>query len=177
MPNLVTAQEFSDSAYGSLEDQIDTPIPQLLDAAEAHLEMKMRRKIKAATYVETLYADTNTIFLKQRPIISITSVERSIFPQGPIWYSLPLDRLFMNSEAGYFDPAYAVAGAYVRVTYTAGFTVIPPDIKQAVIIQTALIASPDYELLGVGDGEEPGIGHLQEMVDRLIEPYKLTGII
>ena len=177
MPTLVTAQEFSDSAYGSIEDQVDTPISELLDAAEAHIQARLRRKILSTSYTEVVYADTNTIFLSQRPINSITSITKSLYPQGPTWSTVPTDRLFIRKEAGYFDPWYPVEGYFVTVVYTAGFTIVPDDIKQAVILQAALIGSPDYELLGVGDSREPGTGHLQEMVDRLIKPYELRGII
>lgn len=176
MPSLVTAQEFSDSAYGSLEDQVDTPIPQLLDAAEAHIQGRLRRKILIDTYTESMYATSNTIFVTNRPLIAVTSLTRSIYPMGGSPTTVPLDRLYLRSEAGYFDPSYPVSGYFVTVTYTAGYATAPADIKQAIIIQAAIIASPDYELLGVGDGKEPGIGHLQKLVDRLIEPYQLRGI-
>ena len=176
-PELVTVQEFSESQYSQMiESNADLLPEDVLVKAEAAIQNRIGRRIKAASYTERFRARGQIIWLRQRPIVAVTAFKR----RGTIlsdWTVIDPSRIEVESEAGYITPIDAIRNYQVEVTYTAGFTVIPEDIKEAVIMQAVLFSYQDLEVYGSGDGRSPGIRYFNEDIDRYLAPYRVSATV
>lgn len=170
---LITAQEFRSSRYADVADQVDN-IEDIIEEAEAHIEHLIDRRIKSEQYTELHRPSADRIFVRQRPIISLDTVQRRA-DHDDAWEAL-------DTADFEVEPAGAagvildlegddIAGYEVQVVYTAGYATTPTDVRAAVILQTALFAFTDLEVFGASDAKEPAIAHLQRQVDRLLKPY------
>lgn len=173
LPELVTARELTSSIYGQLFEDLDTSLNDIIVQAEDAIQRKLGRRLKNQSYTEFYrYLRTQTIFVRNRPITSVTSVERRLFPTSA-WETLDLSDMILAADAGYMIPYYQVKGYDVEVTYTAGYVEIPGSLKQAIMLQATMFSSPDLEIYGVGDSREPGIDHINRQIDELLEPFKI----
>lgn len=174
-PRLITEQEFRTSRYAQVADQIEGRITDVIVQAEAHIERRLDRRLTVTSYTEFLRPAGESIFVRHRPIQSVTSVRRRFYYTDP-WYVMDLTRFETFSKQGYIRSLEnnISHGYEIEVTYTAGYTTIPDDIKAAVILQTVILAYQDLEVYGSGDAKNPGILYLQDQVTALLKPYMMT---
>lgn len=170
---LISEQDFRTSRFGQLADQIEGNLSDVIAQAETHIERKLDRKLSVATYTEYFWPNGDTIFPRNRPITSVTSIRRRAYYTNA-WTTLPLATFHVNSESGWVRDLRGgyMVGWQVEITYSAGYSTMPDDIKAAVILQTALFAYQDLEIYGVGDSKAPGIRYMQDDLNMLIAPYQ-----
>lgn len=74
----------------------------------------------------------------------------------------------------YANPFRRHSWGQVRVSYTAGYTVIPDDIKLAAILLTAFWASAGYAAIDAAEGQPRAVvpGWAWERIERVIDRYK-----
>jgi len=170
-PELVTVRDFSTSPYAQLADNLDTPLNDILVRAEGAVQKSLGQRIKDASYVERFKAQGSTIFLRKRPITSVTSIRRR-YLRSMDWSNLLVDDYYFEAEPGYIECYVDLTGSELEVTYTAGYSTLPEDLRQAILMQAVMFAYQDLEVYGSGDSNAPGIGYIQEMVNKLIAPYR-----
>lgn len=169
---LITEQEFRTSRYAQVADQIEGRITDVIAQAEDHIERVLDRRIKVQSYTELFTPHGQTLFLRERPVVSLTTVKRRS-GYTAAWETLSLSTVRLHERAGYVTALKDGLFRHqeVEVTYSAGFATIPEDIKGAVILQTVILAFQDLEVYGAGDSKNPGILYLQGQVNGLLRPY------
>jgi hypothetical protein len=171
---LITLADFSTSRYQQVADSIDGDITDIIAQAEEYVEGLVDRRFSETTYTEYHFPRSEEIFLRNRPIITLTSVERRASYTDD-WTSLDVDTfdIELDGKIGTIVTRYSdVAGYELKVVYTAGYAAIPADVKAAVILQTVIFAYQDLEVYGAGDAKKPGITYLQDQVDRYLCRYR-----
>jgi hypothetical protein len=177
VPELVTVRDFTSSRYAQLADNAEgVNLSDVLARAEATIQSRLGRQIKNQAYTEVFRPSTNILFVKNRPITTVTSVRRRLVPWFS-WANLDLTKMTIEAEPGYIEPYEAVRGYEVEVVYSAGYTVVPEDIKEAIIMQAVLFSYQDLEIYGAGDAKVPGILYVQKDIENLILPYRATATV
>ena len=122
---------------------IDTPIydeklTMIVNAMTDYIESRTGRRFKSTAYTEYVNGDgSDALQMKQYPITAITSVEEnSNSDNSSNWATLATTEYF--NIGNYLDAGIIkkTAGAFrgtanYRVTYTAGYTTLPSDLKYA----------------------------------------------
>lgn len=174
---LITEQEFRTSRYAQVADQIEGRIADVIVQAETHIERTLDRTLSLATYTEVQRPQGSTLFLRNRPVQSVTTIKRRS-SHTATWDTLNAAHFELHGAAGYVVAlSNNVRNYEVEVTYTAGYATIPDDIKAAVILQTVILAYQDLEVYGSGDAKKPGILYLQEQVEAMLKPYMTLRMI
>ena len=134
-PRLVTVDEFTQSPYAQLiESNPDLEPEDVLAKAEAAIESRLGRTVSAASYTERFRADGQTIWVRHRPIITITALKRR-WRLSDGWTLLDTNLIEVESGPGYVTSTVEpIKGYQVEIEYSAGYAVIPEDIKEAVIM-------------------------------------------
>lgn len=167
-PRLVNVRDFNTSRFSQLADTSTANISDILARAERAIESKLKRPILPTTYTESHRPHGTKLYLRYRPIMSVTAVSRS---SGPFITAITDYRIEINT--GILHLPLPMNGYIITVEYTAGFTEVPEDIKEAILMQAALMAFTDLEIYGSGDAKEPGILYMRDDIDDLLKPYKL----
>lgn len=173
-PRLITNRQFRTSKYGQLADQLDGDLDEIIVMAEARVESYLNRTIPATAYTEVHRPSGSRLFLRQYPIVSLTSVSRRTLPASA-WVPLTLSNFEIEPNGAngvVLSLEDEIAGYDVQVAYTAGYATVPFDIQEAVILETALMCYLDLEMFGVGDSKPPGIMYVQKDIDRMLRPYQ-----
>ena len=147
------------------------------------------------TIGQSTYPKLMTVFLKQKPVQSIISINLQVLK-----YFIPVDLeyLMLDSDAGYYNIVPALGGGYtgypvpqmvegmlarVWTRYTAGFDILPEEIKIAtVMIATKMIALPSQnpssaQNMKLGRNysvqwSTPDTDPIMDMVKDLLGPYR-----
>ena len=175
-PELVTQQEFTSSRYGQLVEDLETPINDILARAEAVVQKNLGYNIGVKSYTETFRAQGPVVFLRHRPIVTITSVSRRPNVRYS-WELVPSQNVFVEPDPGYVEVLDYITNFDVQVIYTAGYAVVPEDIKEAVIIQAVLLSTQDLEVYGAGDAKKPGYLYFYDDIDRLLSKYRQSASV
>lgn len=161
---ILSVKEFNTSRFAQMADSSDASIVAVLARAEAAIKRQLQRPIDPEQFEEIFYPTNTTIYLRNRPVISIDEVEfAGIQPFNPM-YSI-------NFRTGMMK-LMRVPYSSVKIKYTAGFEEIPDDLKEAVAMQAVLFLYTDLEIYGVGDSKEPGIMYFKRDIEDLLRPYK-----
>lgn len=180
-PTLVTVRDFTNSRYAQLAESSDNlDIAGVLASAEAIIQTRLGRQILVTTYTEVIrQAGSNTLFVKRRPITSVTSVRRKFPTPYSSWTLVPAERVSFEPGPGYIEIYFDdIRGFDVEVTYEAGYTEVPSEIREAILIQAVLLATQDFEVYGTGDSKPPGyIGYMNKDIDNLLAPYQATATV
>lgn len=170
--HLITELDFRSSRYAQVADQVEGDLSDIIAQAEAYIQRKVDRFIWKQTFIDYLKPLGTTLFLRSRPIISLTTIETRIGTGTWTTRALPDFAIDGDGSSGmvYYSQG-SLAGLEVRVTYDAGYEPVPPDVKAAVILQTVIFAYQDLEVYGAGDSKKPGILYLQDQVNDIIKPY------
>lgn len=177
-PRLITEQDFRTSRYAQVADQIEGRIADVIAQAEDFVEHLLDRRLTVQTYTEFSRPPGESIFVRHRPIQSVTRIRRRFYYTDP-WYEMDVTRFEIASAQGYIRSLEnnISKGYEIEVTYTAGYPTIPADIKAAVILQTVILAYQDLEVYGSGDSKVPGILYLQGQVNGLLRPYQRLKVL
>jgi len=176
-PELVTVRDFTTSRYNQLVENLDTSLNDILARAEAAVQASLRRKLKEQTYTETWKVrGSNVLFVQGRPITALTSIKRRLYPSYT-YETLDLSNVWYDGEAGYIETPFDLIGWFVEVTYTAGFAVLPEDIREAILMQAVLMSYVDLEVYGSGDSRPPGTLYFHDEIARLLDVYRLTSSV
>lgn len=177
-PVLLTTRDFTTSRYAQVAENTAGNLSDILARAEQAIQSRLGRNLLDQPYVEVFRATSQTLFVKNRPITTLTSIRRrpSIWSA---WADVPLSRIMTFPSEGYFEVYESVQGFDVEVSYSAGWTVatLPENVKEAIIMQAVLLSYQDLEVYGVGDAKEPGINYFHRDIDRLLEFHKATGTV
>lgn len=172
--HLITESEFRASRYGQVADQVEGSLSDLIAQAETHIEHTVDREFSQQTRTEIIRPNGALLFVRHRPIISITTVKRRE-DATQAWYTLTNSNFYLEGggKEGIIRSLLGEVENYeAEVVYVSGYASIPWDIKAAVILQTVILAYQDLEVYGSGDAHTPGILYLQEQVDRYMRPYR-----
>ena len=172
-PQLVSVRDFTTSRYGQSADNLDAPLGDVLARAEAAVQSYLGRSLVATTYTEIARSTSSTLFVKNRPIIAVTSLR-----QRPSVLStwVTLDPFYITFEAGpgYINHPYLISSSFVEVVYQAGYASLPEDLREAIIMQAVLLSFQDLEVYGSGDAKAPGIMYMWDDLHKLLAPYKVN---
>lgn len=174
VPTIVTIRDFTSSRYEQLGEDLN--LNDILSKAEAVVRAKLRQHITVKDYVEMWRPKTNVYFTKVRPITEVTQVRRRI-NQRSSWVILDPLYYTVEHDAGYITFEQSVRGYEIEVEYSAGYEVVPEDIKEAIILQAVLLSYQDIEVYGAGDAKQPGILYMQDDIDSKLKPYKQTATV
>jgi hypothetical protein len=174
-PRLVSIRDFNTSIYSQLGETSTANMSDVLVRAEQTIERKLKRPIYPTSYTESYYPKSNKLYLKNRPIIAVQSLSRS-YLEGTTPSVIAPTSYRIEAEEGILYSTVALNGYFVQVTYTAGFTETPEDIKQAILMQAAMFAFQDLEFYGAGDAKNPGIRYVIEDIESLLAPYKQLNV-
>lgn len=166
-PRLVEVRDFNTSRFSQLADTSSANIADILARAEKAIESKLHRPLVATMYTESHRPHGNKLYLRYRPIILVDSVTRS---SG--FLSSVVDNYTVDPNTGILYTPIPQDGYILTVVYKAGFEEVPEDIKEAILMQAALMAFTDLEIYGSGDSKEPGILYMRDDIDALLKPYK-----
>ena len=176
-PQLVTLDELTQSQYAQLiESNADLDPESVLVKAEAAIQARIGRSIALTSYTERFRASGQTVWVRNRPINTITALKRR-YRVTDAWTILDPEQVEIESGPGYFTAYTPIKGYQIEVTYSAGYTVVPEDIKEAVIMQTVLFSYQDLEVYGSGDARAPGILYFNQDIDRLLAPYRASASV
>ena len=123
----------------------DAEIESLVDAVSFTVEDYTGRKLNSRAYTSELFSGTGTQWLRLReyPVTAVASVDTlsGVGSSGATWQSeditnlINLDAVEADRSRGklfWRDHAFPLGTANVRITYTAGFTALPPQLKRGV---------------------------------------------
>lgn len=168
---LLTEREFRTSRYAQVADNLDGPLSEVIAQAEAQVQSFCDRTFKKQTFTEYVFPKAKTLFLRNYPIVSVTSIDIRYTADGA-WTTQDLSKYRVMGGAGMIQSLVAdLSDAEVKVVYEAGYDLIPADIKAAVMLQTVLLSYQDFEVFGAGDSKKPGILYMQDQINALLEPY------
>ncbi len=110
-------------------------IERKINQATEMIEGYTQRRFKTGTYTEE-YDGSGTLelVLRQRPVTAVTSVSaRSTSLNDADWDAIPTDQYFLDASAGILTGVSTFYGVNNRwqVVYTAGYDVIPADLREA----------------------------------------------
>ena len=120
----------------------DTMIGQLMDAAESFIAQYTRRDFSGGTFTETHPAGGSSIFLRNYPIATVTSLKvdpdrqfGSTTERDAATYVIHFDRGVIESLSGPFLQPYRKGSndwpESVKVVYTTATSSVPAAVKQA----------------------------------------------
>lgn len=172
---ILTVRDFNTSRFAQMADSSEANISSVIARAEAAIRRRLQRPIEPEVFTEVFYPDGNTIYLRNRPVLTkvgdtLTPPQISIGTRYMAPFTNPMYSL--DAKSGILHFPNTLKGRTVTVTYTAGFDPIPEDIKEAVTMQAVLFLYTDLEVYGAGDGKEPGILYFSRDIDKLLQPYK-----
>jgi hypothetical protein len=172
-PQLVSVRDFTTSRYAQIAENTEGQLTDILARAEEHIQGRLGRRLLTNTWIEFFRAKSQILFVRNRPITSVTSIRRRSSPFYS-WVTVPIDLIHVEAEAGYVECVEPVAGYYVEVTYTAGYPseAIPEDIKEAILMQAVLFSFQDLEVYGSGDAKAPGIQYFHSDIDRILRFHR-----
>lgn len=176
-PVLVTVRDLTTSRYAQLVENVETPLRDILARAEAAIQSRIGFSVLPTEYTESWRASGQRLFVRRRPIVSISSLQRrpNILYT---WETVDPLRYTFEPDPGYIEVFTAVSGYEVRITYTAGIGTLPEDLREAILLQAVLFAAQDFELYGSGDSREPGyVAYFARDIDKILAPYKQTATV
>lgn len=172
-PRLLTQQDFTKSRYESLGDQAND-LASLIRRAEDIIGNKIGMTLVKSVYTETGFVKGPNLFLGVRPIVSVTSLEHRMLDRNP-YTALSADRYTIVEDLGILtlQSDVSISGYQYQVTYEAGYTAVtlPEALREAILLQTALLLYQDFEIYGAGDSKEPGIHHFKDEILEYIRPF------
>lgn len=114
----------------------DNLITRKINQATRAIEAYCSRRFLATDYTDEGYNATNTdtIILRQRPVVSVTSLEiRDAGINVDNFTTVDTQLYFIDANAGLLNLYFSAIGRWsrYRVTYNAGYTTIPEDLAEA----------------------------------------------
>lgn len=158
---LCTLNDVKESlGISSSDTSSDNLIIRKINAATDMIENFTGRRFKLTMYTSVEYDATNTnqIVLKQRPITDLAAFGiRDSNQNEDDWETIDSELYFVDSAAGVLDLNFRATGHWnrYRVTYTAGYSVIPADLAEACATLAAFMTqNPTGNIAQVRSKEE-----------------------
>lgn len=158
LTNLADVKESLNIA--SSVTRYDNLIIRKINQATAMIENYCGRRFKATNYTDELYTGNGTdqIVLKQRPIITLTSLKgRDTSLNENDFETIDSSYYFADDNAGILGLTFRSLGHWGRwaVTYRAGYETIPDDLAEACASLAAyLVTNADGGSVGVSSKKE-----------------------
>jgi uncharacterized phiE125 gp8 family phage protein len=117
---------------------VDDLLHTLINEVSTAFETYCGRKFVSDTYTEYFDGGSSWLFPKNLPITSITGIWEDadwLFTDDSI--DSTEYRLVEGQNAIYYDGVFEVGVDSIKMTYVAGYTNIPEDLKMACILQVA----------------------------------------
>lgn len=116
----------------------DNILTRKINQATRAIENYCGRRFQATTYTNVEYAATQTdqLVLRQRPVITFTSLGiRDTSLNDADWETPDSSLYFVHQAAGVLDLLFNARGRWnrYRVSYTAGYQTIPEDLAEACV--------------------------------------------
>lgn len=164
--------------------QYDNLIIRKINQATAMIENYCGRRFAATDYTDELYNATGTdqLVLKQRPIITLTSLKVRDTPLNENDFeTLDSELIHSNANAGILNLTFRAAGHWGQyaVTYRAGYTEIPDDLAEACVSLAAyLVNNADSSTVAVKSKQEGArrIDYSQLGIGGGVDLFKKLGI-
>ena len=161
---LATAEDVRQYLNRSIGDDGEMVLDMYLDGVQQLFETECKRAFDSATYTDH-YLDapgTDRIFPAQYPVTAISSIYQD---SSRGWDATSLidsaDYFIDSDERGIIlkSGTFIESPKAIKITYTAGYTTIPNDLKMICIIETARLFRKDYvnQDLGVKSRNEEGL--------------------
>lgn len=142
---MATLKSYALTTVADVKELLDIPssntskdnlITRKINQATAIIENYCGRRFKATNYTDELYnaSGTDQIVLKQRPIITLTSIEaRDTSLNEDDFTTIDSELYFADNDSGVLGLNFRSAGHWGRyaVTYRAGYEDIPDDLAEA----------------------------------------------
>lgn len=134
---LTTVQDVKENLdISSGDSQYDNLIIRRINQATEMIERFCGRRFKLTSYTNEEYdaSTTDQLILRQRPIVSLTSVgARDTSQNENDWTNFEAEDFFYDSGAGIVKANFGFSGHWnrYRVSYSAGYTDIPADLAEA----------------------------------------------
>lgn len=131
-----------------------------INQATRAIEAYCGRRFALTTYTNEEYDATNTnqIILRQRPIVTLTTLDvRDSGLNITDFESIESDLYFYDANAGVLELNFTARGSWnrFRVTYSAGYSTIPEDLAEACATLASYYAlNPDGSQIGVKEKQE-----------------------
>jgi len=121
---------------------VDTLHQTVLDAAchGAYSKMGGRFLLRPATAFDWVFSSQDvgsTLFLQQWPVGTVSVFELGWMSANGVWtsqYTVPVGEYYLDSRSGRIYGTWPTSLHSVRVAWTGGFTTVPADAKEAVMI-------------------------------------------
>lgn len=161
----------------------DAFLTSLVNRSYKVLEAYIGHAIKSATYTEDYDGDsTNSLLLKNYPIISITSIYDDVDRNFTASTLIPAADYVLDKEEGMVrlfqnTSAFKSGILNVRITYVAGYATIPADVEMAGIAHVAWMyrrantEGTTAQTLG-GKSEQYEMSFLPEYLKQMLRPYR-----
>ncbi len=125
--------------------QSDNKIIRQINRATDMIENFTGRRFKLTSYTSVEYDATNTIqlVLQQRPVTTISSFQiRDSSLNEDDWEEIDSELYFLDGAAGVLDLNFTAGGRWnrYRLSYTAGYSIIPADLAEAAATLAAFFA-------------------------------------
>jgi len=119
-------------------------INQATDIIEGYCALAYNHHFKSTVYTNEEYdgSGANTLSLKMRPVIIISSLQRRQTTQNEAdWDDIDADSYFTDLNAGVIEylSNQGLAWNGYRVSYTAGYATIPADLAEACVTLAAYL--------------------------------------
>lgn len=180
------------ASWSGFSDLDEAEQVQLVESATDSIEQACNRTFALASYTETHDGDNQPrIWLRQRPVVSVTSVTVNNAAMnaadytvdtrlGCIWHGAQ----GLSGPGRQRRPGWQSGVQNIVVTYTAGYSAIPASVKRAAIVQCKYLsdssrASSVYEFESLGDyqykrSSQAASTGLAPNVEQLIAPYVVS---
>lgn len=174
----------------------DNLIIRKINQATRAIEAYCGRRFAATVYSNVVYSasQTDELVLRQRPVLSFTSLEiRDSGLNYDTWETVDDHLYFVDDNAGVINLMFNARGRWdrYRVSYTAGYTDIPEDLAEACVSLAAYYVlnadSSDVGKFKIEEGQRKVTYAKQQLsfktilenlgIDTIIESYSNTPIV
>ncbi len=178
MTNLIDADYFNQQMTTLGLKAAFTPLPDALDIlitdASDWVENYCDRQLDSASVVDVVRGkDRNRIIVNQFPVTAVATIS---FEPDTGSAALTVDpanvRILSSGILEFKSPLngpWRSDGTYT-ITYTAGYSTIPANVKRATALKVADLMRPQYQ--GPTDREVNMVSNLEEQILDLLEYYR-----
>lgn len=181
------------SGNTSKDNLIKRKINQATEMIEAFCTLPQNHHFKQTTYTQEEFAGTNSnqLVLRMRPVSNISGFQyRTSSTNEDDWDDVESELFFIDETSGVVDLLFRQTGNFnrYRITYTAGYAMIPADLAEACVILASYLVENSSSGVAVKRKEEgmreieyfapaQGSSLIEQLsLDDTLARYELTAI-